>query len=45
MEQAAEPASSILSPHIGEASDIAYSGRDFASDESKFVLDEISHAV
>lgn len=39
-EQAAEPANSILPPHIGEASDIAYGALYLASDESKFVTGE-----
>jgi NAD(P)-dependent dehydrogenase (short-subunit alcohol dehydrogenase family) len=39
-EQAANPANSILPPHIGEASDIAYGILYLASDEAGFVSGE-----
>lgn len=39
-EQAADPANSILPPHNGEASDIAYGVLYLASDEAGFVTCE-----
>ncbi|KQQ08255.1 SDR family NAD(P)-dependent oxidoreductase [Rathayibacter sp. Leaf296] len=39
-EQAADPVNSILPPHIGEASDIAYGILYLASEESRFVTGE-----
>lgn len=39
-DEAADPANSILPPHIGESSDIAYGVLYLASDEAKFVTGE-----
>lgn len=39
-EEAADPANSILPPHIGDASDIAYGILYLSSDEAKFVKGE-----